>query len=268
MKRSLSLVLAVCSGGIVAAWAAVAVWTVMPSPNRGSLSNVLNGVAVVDDDAWAVGWYYDAQRIGRPLIAHWDGSRWSTVATPVPSTYYSLLAAVSAAGPGDVWAGGYAYVNGRYATLLMHGDGAAWTVAPSPNVGTKANRIRGVSAVAFDDVWAVGDSQTRSLVQHWDGATWSLVDHPATGTYSTLWGVSAAQGDVCAVGYFRGSSVQPLILRGDGASWALENAAAGAGINPWLTAVSGASGGGPWAVGTASNGTADRTLVLKGPAAP
>ena len=83
-------------------------------------------------------------------------------------------------------------------------------------------------------------------------------------TYSTLSGVSAAQGDVCAVGYFRGSSVQPLILRGDGASWALENAAAGAGINPWLTAVS----GGSWAVGTASNGTADRTLVLKGPAAP
>jgi hypothetical protein len=159
-------------------------------------------------------------------------------------------------------------VTGRYATLLMHWDGAAWMVAPSPNVGTKANRIRGVSAVAFDDVWAVGDSQTRSLMEHWDGATWSVVDHPATGTYSTLWGVSAAQGgDVWAVGYSRSSSVQPLILRGDGGSLTLENAAAGAGINPWLTAVSGIPGGGPWAVGTAGNGTADQTLILKGPAA-
>jgi hypothetical protein len=245
-----------------------AVWRVVPSPNPGPTENVLSSaVALAADDAWAVGWYYDAQRIGRPLIAHWDGSRWSTVATPVPSTYYSLLAAVCAAGPGDVWAGGYAYVNGRYGTLLMHWEGKSWTVVPSPNVGTRANRIRSVSAVAFDDVWAVGDSQTRSLLQHWDGATWSVVDHPTTGTYSTLWGVSAAPGgDVWAAGYSRSSSVQPLILRGDGGSWALENAPAGAGINPWLSAVSRTLDGGPWAVGTASNGTSDRTLILKGPA--
>ena len=76
MKRSLSLALAVCSGGIVAAWAAVAVWTVVPSPNRGSLSNVLNGVAVVDDDAWAVGHWYDNQLASyRTLAQRWDGSR-------------------------------------------------------------------------------------------------------------------------------------------------------------------------------------------------
>lgn len=243
-------------------------WRVVASPSPGPTENVLWSVAALAaDDAWAVGWYYDTQRVGRPLITHWDGTRWSTVASPLPSTYYSLLAAVSAAGPGDVWAGGYAYVNGRYGTLLMHGDGASWTVVPSPNVGIRGNRIRGVAAVAFDDVWAVGDSQTRSLLQHWDGASWRVVDHPTTGTYSTLWGVSAAQrGDVWAVGYSRSSSVQPLILRGEGGSWALATAAAGAGINPWLTAVSGMPGGGSWAVGTAGNGTSDRTLILKGPA--
>jgi len=40
----------------------------------------------------------------------------------------------------------------------------------------------------------------------------------------------------------------------------------GAGVNPWLSAVSGATGGALWAVGTAGNGTADRTLILRGPA--
>jgi hypothetical protein len=245
-----------------------AAWRVVPSPNPGPTDNVLYGVtALAADDAWAVGWYYDAQRVGRPLIAHWDGARWSVVAAPAPSPYYSVLQAVSAAGPDDVWAGGYAYVNSRYVTLLMHGDGSAWSVVASPNVGTKANRIRGLSAPAGDDVWAVGDSQTRSLVQHWDGTSWSVVEHPTTGIYSSLWGVSASSADgVWAVGYSRSSSVQPLILRGDGTSLTLETAATGTGSNPWLTAVGRGPGGGPWAVGTASNGTADRTLVLRGPA--
>jgi len=243
-------------------------WAVIPSPNPGPTENVLYGVAAwTAADAWAVGWYYDAQRVGHPLVLHWDGARWSAVAAPAPSTYYSLLQAVSVAGPDDVWAGGYAYLNGRYSTLLMHWNGAAWTVAASPNVGTRANRIRGVAAVAFDDAWAVGDSQTRSLVQHWDGAAWSVVDHPTTGSYSTLWGVSAsADGGAWAVGYSRVSSVQPLILRRDAGSWSMTAPPDSAGINPWLTAVAGPTGGAPWAVGTTSNGTADRTLILRGPA--
>jgi hypothetical protein len=138
-------------------------------------------------------------------------------------------------------------------------------VTPSPNVGTKANRIRGVSAAAWDDVWAVGDSQTRSLVLHWDGSSWSVVDHPTAGTYSTLWGVVAAGGRAYAVGYSRDSAVQPLICRWDGAAWTLQPAATGTAINPWLTAVSAADGARPWAVGTGSNGSADRTMALRGP---
>ena len=48
----------------------------MPSPNRGSLSNVLNGVAVVDDNAWAVGHWYNNQLASyRTLAQRWDGSR-------------------------------------------------------------------------------------------------------------------------------------------------------------------------------------------------
>lgn len=242
-----------------------AAWAVVPSPNPGPTENVLSGVtALASDEAWAVGWYYDAQRIGRPLVLRWNGTRWRSVATPLPSAYYSLLAGVSAAGAGDVWAGGYAYVNGRYGTLLMHWDGAAWTVAPSPNVGTKANRIRSVSAVGFDDAWAVGDSQTRTLVQHWDGTAWSVVDHPTTGTYSTLWGVSAREGDVWAVGYSRGSSLQPLAVHCGSGTCTL-SAPPGAGVNPWLTAVGGAPGSTLWAVGTGGNGTSDRTLILQGP---
>jgi hypothetical protein len=79
--------------------------------------------------------------------------------------------------------------------------------------------------------------------------------------------VSASSADgVWAVGYSRSTSVQPLILRGEGTSLTLETAVTGSGSNPWLTAAGRGPGGGPWAVGTASNGTSDRTLVLRGPA--
>jgi len=240
-------------------------WRTTVTPNPGSTDNVLYGVAALaSDNAWAVGGYYDASGVGRPLITHWDGTRWSLVDAPRPSTSFSILQSVAASGPNDVWAGGYASLNGRYSTLLMHWNGAAWSVVPSPNVGTKANRIRAVAVLPTGEAWAVGDSQT-SLILHWDGVSWSVVDRPLIGTYSTLWGVTAAQSnDVWAVGYYRDGAIEPLIMHWDGGTWTLGSATVNA-ANPWLTSVSGGTGAGLWAAGTAPNGTADRVLILKGP---
>src|SRR5437764_621866 len=54
------------------------VWSVVSSPNVGTSSNVLNGVAVVSaNDVWAVGYYS-----GGTLIEHWDGTSWSVVPSP------------------------------------------------------------------------------------------------------------------------------------------------------------------------------------------
>jgi len=237
-------------------------WSVVPSPNPGPGNNVLYGVtALSPGDAWAVGWYYDADFVGRPLVLRWNGSSWKQVAAPSTSTYFNALQSVAATGPADAWAGGHASVSGRYATFLMHWDGATWTVVPSPNVGAKHNRIRAVSAASPLDVWAVGDSQTGgSLIEHWNGSAWSVVEHPVPGGTHTFWGVSAlAANDAWVSGYVNASTgLQPLIEHWDGAAWQQQTPAQ-ATPRPWLTAISGLPGGDVWAVG----GVGTSTLTMR-----
>ena len=234
-------------------------WSVVPSPNPGPGNNTLYGVtALSPGDAWAVGWYYDARSVGRPLVLRWNGSAWNQVAAPSASTYINVLQSIAASGPADAWAGGYTYLDGRYVTLLMHWNGSSWTVVPSPNVGAKQNRIRGVSAVSPLDAWAVGDSQAGgSLIEHWNGSEWSVVDHPvpSAGTH-TFWGVSAlAADDAWVAGYVNSSTgIQPLIQHWDGAAWQAQ-VPASATPRPWLTAVSGLPGGDVWTVGGAGSST-------------
>lgn len=68
-------------------------------------------------DVWAVGWTYDGQinfkQIENTLIAHWDGSAWSAVASPNPSTGtppVNNLYGVATVSSSDAWA------VGRYTT--------------------------------------------------------------------------------------------------------------------------------------------------------
>ena len=66
-------------------------WQVVTSPNPGAPSqcgsgNVLNGVAgAAPSDIWAVGFYYSCS-LFKPFLAHWNGTAWSTVNGPVPSS--------------------------------------------------------------------------------------------------------------------------------------------------------------------------------------
>src|SRR5439155_21252854 len=51
-------------------------WIRVPSPNPGTLQNILRGVTILSaDDVWAVGDYFGPFHSG-PLIMHWDGSSW------------------------------------------------------------------------------------------------------------------------------------------------------------------------------------------------
>jgi hypothetical protein len=55
------------------------------------------------------------------LVAHWNGTRWTGVASPNPGG--SFLNAVSALSPSDAWAVGY----DNTGTLILHWDGTSWT---------------------------------------------------------------------------------------------------------------------------------------------
>jgi hypothetical protein len=95
-----------------------------PSPGRNA---VLNGVsAAPDGTAWAVGdscmsGCGTASEIDRTLILRWNGTTWSSVASPSPGRI-AVLDGVSVAPGGGVWAVGSS--DGH--TLLLRWNGTAW----------------------------------------------------------------------------------------------------------------------------------------------
>src|SRR3954447_22437124 len=81
-------------------------WQVMPSGNGSNQVNELHGVsALAENDVWAVGVSYNTERtISSSLIEHWNGSQWTVVPSPNPSSTLNILYAVAAAASNDVWA--------------------------------------------------------------------------------------------------------------------------------------------------------------------
>jgi len=83
-------------------------WQIIASPNGSRQVNELHSVsALAENDVWAVGVSYNTERtLGSTLIEHWNGSRWSVVPSPNPSSFVNKLNAVAAVSPNDVWAVG------------------------------------------------------------------------------------------------------------------------------------------------------------------
>ena len=132
-------------------------WSIVPSPNVGSNGNVLIGVTVLSErNIWATGFAINSNNIQQTLIEHWNGTRWSVVASPNVGSNGSGLTTVSAISAIDIWTvGAYVLANGNTQNLVEHWNGTRWSVVPSPNVG--GNDFLGASAaVSANDVWAVG----------------------------------------------------------------------------------------------------------------
>src|SRR5205085_876417 len=106
-------------------------------------TNFLNGVAAISaNDAWAVGYEYDANDKLLTMAEHWDGSRWNLVSTPNPGSAQqcgaasyagNMLFAAAAIASNDVWAVGQICTYSTAKTLTEHWDGNTWTVVTSPN---------------------------------------------------------------------------------------------------------------------------------------
>ncbi len=221
-------------------------WSIVPSPNVGTESNELNGVAAVGhNDVWAVG------IADRMLIEHWDGSAWSVVPDPNVEGY---LNGVAAGASNNVWAVGY-YTNGL--TLIEHWNGRVWSVVSSPSIGTHDNELNGVTVLSGNDIWAVGyysDSTDiyHTLIEHWNGSRWSLVASPDVGTDGeALNGVAAVSStNVWAVGYSFTGSVkgETLIEHWDGSRWSIVTSPNVA-QHSYLNSIAAISSTDVWAVG-------------------
>jgi hypothetical protein len=190
-------------------------WRVVESPNPGSSGNQLYGVAADSaHDVYAVG-QRDGQSSDTPLVLHWDGKEWSTVATPATPAISgaALLQGVSVRG-GQVWAVGQSddaqHQAKRFVLHLDHGG--AWTAETPSGLGAAFSDVTGVTATE-DGAWLVGTyfdatagKQVPLLAKHDGGGSgsggWHAVAAPDPGTGDTVFGGVASAGEnVWAVGY-------------------------------------------------------------------
>ena len=147
-------------------------WSIIPSPAFNTNVDFMLGVSAISaTDIWAVGSFTIPNAEGSPYqnaTMHWDGTRWSIVATPQPSANLDILTSVEAISANDVWAVGlFQAASGYEAPLTVHWDGAIWSVVPSP-AGSGSSELLGVAAVSSTDVWSVGETSNarKTLIEH------------------------------------------------------------------------------------------------------
>jgi hypothetical protein len=165
-------------------------WSIVPSPNGGTYSELFAVSVVSATNIWAVGRVASSYPT-YTLIEHWDGTQWSIVPSPQESD--GGLYGITALSSTDIWAVGY---QNNDQTLIEHWDGSQWSIVSSPNPPqwsvVPSGKIKfaayffGVVAISTTDVWAVGffdykakgEKGQKSLTEHWDGTKWVIVPSP------------------------------------------------------------------------------------------
>ena len=226
------------------------------------------------NDAWAVGARYEPNYAGRTLVEHWDGTRWSVVASPNPGPNGNHLSGVKAvpSDPATVWAvGSYGTPGSSIGTtnLILRRTAGGWQQFATPAT-TVMDALEAVDATGPADAWAVGSGFTHpfggtsvAIVVRWNGVRWDSVRIPQPSPVA-LFGVEAlAPNDVWAVGhtYPGGPFWIPVILHWNGTAWSRAT------IPPFpsggqLRDVVALSPTNIYAVGTEGEGSNGRTLVL------
>lgn len=158
-------------------------WSVVPSPSRPNVVNVLNGISCSSASACtAVGDSYRRRGFPQTLIESWNGSAWSIVPSPSPDKT-SVLDAVSCPSVTSCTAVGWANPRGSYPkTLVESWNGSAWTVVPSPSpsvVTSVYDQFAGVSCTSATACMAVGRASQRTLIESWNGTKWSVMRYRA-----------------------------------------------------------------------------------------
>lgn len=199
---------------------------VAATPNPG-VCNVLSSVAAVSStNVWAVGNYCTSSHVSQTLVLHYNGTSWTTVASPNVGGHGSELDSIAVVSPANVWAVGYYDVTGHgaFKPLIEHWNGSGWKVIAS-GIGTRYGNLRALTVVSRTNVWAVGHWSNASgttggaLIEHWNGTSWKVTAASTNSFF--LHGVSAvAANDIWATGErFTGGRDVTLAMHWNGTSW-------------------------------------------------
>jgi hypothetical protein len=107
-------------------------WTQVSTPvPTGTFLQLLSSVdAISASDVWAAGTAEGGSGFTTYLI-HWNGTKWSKVASPNPSSTNNELLGVSADATNDAWSVGYEVddVSSHFRTLGLRWNGTTWSVS-------------------------------------------------------------------------------------------------------------------------------------------
>src|ERR1700680_3066367 len=278
LRRLVPIAAGLLSSILLAAGPAAAAGTALklvPAPNPpGAGGADFGGVSAVSPtDAWAVGFTDTGTTtfVGGPVAEHFDGTRWSIVATaPVPAGDDARLQAVAFSGASDGWAVGSDsnFAAGTSGSLIEHFDGTSWTRVPAPAGEPSRAGLASVTVVSAADAWAVGSNANTPLIEHWNGSAWSIVAGPPVGgarlhpgTAPPLYSVTALSAtNVWAVGGMGHRAPNPLIEHWDGTAWHQVTQPVHT-YASFLISVSAASPTDIWAVGGQTGGTSAPVLL-------
>lgn len=236
-----------------------------------TLNGSYESVACVSSNAcMTVGSYLTANGSRRPWSGEWTGSKWSTVAVPLPAGGVTgNLSAISCTALTSCLALG-SYSDGSLSHMLAETwNGSAWKIAPVASQFSAALvEVDAMACVSATDCVAVGHTQQASqggpVATTWNGSTWTPMAEPevAGSIYSRLSGISClSAADCVAVGYYTDSSyvVHALAERWDGSGWTDLHAVSSLAY-PELTSVDCMSGSFCMAAGSTSTGSGNSTL--------
>ncbi|HET9919698.1 MAG TPA: zf-HC2 domain-containing protein [Ktedonobacteraceae bacterium] len=251
-------------------------WHVIPSPNPGAGSNLLQGVAAFSaNDAWAVGSTASSSTVPakstQTLIEHWNGKQWSVVPSPNSSMDQNTLVSIIARSPNDIWAIGTAFSSPSETPqpLVEHWNGKQWSIlntgklALRPNVNPQINILTGIAFIAPDNIWTVGTSddehRTTTLIEHWNGKQWSIIPSPNPGvSRNELRSITAiTPNDIWAAGlsaYGNSATLaQTLVEHWNGSRWSIVPTPPIGSSDNYLNAISAISASDIWTIGVSSN---------------
>jgi hypothetical protein len=218
-------------------------------------------------NVWAVG---SSGAAAKPLVEHFNGTKWSIVSSPGKGSTTELYD-VTVLGASNAWAVGY-YLptgGGHTKTLAMHWNGTKWAIVATPNKFSSAdNFLKGVDAVSATNIWAVGSNGRpgdKTLIEHFNGTKWAVVNGATLANGGDLDDVSAiSRTNVVAVGQAGSTGTsQALVERFDGSVWTQDEAPASEGGGASLLGVSAPSAAAQWAVGSQSGTAALQTLTMR-----
>lgn len=241
---------------------------------------------------WAVG-VYDKHGATLSQALHWNGKKWSQVATPEPGGTgkgdFNDLFDVVCTSAANCWADGdYGPAvpgNEESLNLVLHWNGRRWSHVDTPNPGgTQPGDISGLNAVrctSAANCWGAGSfdmpppasRQQENEVLHWNGKKWSDVTVPSPGkpdngqVNNTLNALSCTAATSClAVGDDSGAvGILNQTLRWNGEHWrtvGTPDPGSGTSFSNDLGGVSCTAPANCWAVGAASSGGPDENVAL------